>query len=105
MKAPLRLHRAVIMAAGLLLPADLRAVRREQWHADLRDCADLGIPAHQISLGALAAAVRSPRRGTVMLPIGPLALGLRLRRTRAGLPLAVALFALLLIGLGLLIAP
>ncbi len=99
----MKLHRFLITIACLLLPPDQRPTRREQWLADLRDSSEVGLPAHQISLGALRAAAMNPTKGTAMRPIGPLALGLHLRRTRAGLPLAVIMIMLLLIGTGLLL--
>jgi hypothetical protein len=97
------IHRFLITLACLLLPADQRPARREQWLADLRDCSEVGLPAHQISLGALRAVATTPTKGTVMLPIGPLALGLRLRRNGAAAPLALIMIMLLAIGIGLLV--
>lgn len=100
-------HRALVMIATRLVPAGRRAVLREQWLADLRDAAELGIPPHQISLGALraSATARTHDPGVAMLPIGPLALGVRLGHRRGGVALVVAFAALLLIGIGLLLVP
>ena len=107
---------AVARWAAALLPDGRRRDRyREQWEADVRGAADLGLSPLRLALGAAGAAVRmkafAAREGTAtnskgsrMPPIGPLALAMRLvggdvRRRGAAL---AALSALTLLG-GLLL--
>lgn len=78
---------------------------REQWLADLRDCAECGIAPGAVAAGALRFALTVHRpEGPPVKPIGPLAIALR--HTGAGPTqvriLAAALALLLLIGIGLL---
>ncbi len=100
-------HLVAIHALALLLPAPLRARYREQWAADLRDSAELGIPARQVTLGALRFAL-TPRPGgpaVKLHPIGPLAIALR--HARAGHQQVVlvvgTMMLLLLVGIGILL--
>jgi hypothetical protein len=104
----MNLHRLLVRALAALLPESTRSRYREQWLADLRDCAELGIPARQITLGALSFAIRRrPGDPTVHrpLPIGPLAIALR--RAGAGsrsfAVVAAAALLMLALGVGLLL--
>ncbi|GAA0927086.1 hypothetical protein GCM10009557_93340 [Virgisporangium ochraceum] len=99
-----RLALAVVRVAAALLPgADRRARYLEQWRADVHGAADLDLSALRVALGAGAAALRiaatTPSEGThAMLPIGPLALALRLvggSRTHAALLAGLSALALL----------
>ncbi|WP_146244093.1 hypothetical protein [Curtobacterium sp. MCBD17_013] len=54
---PHPLARAVVDLAVALSPADHRPVRMEQWHADLRDAADLDLPRASLAFGALTTAL------------------------------------------------
>jgi hypothetical protein len=109
----------VVRFAAALLPDPRRRARYgEQWEADVRGAADLGLSPLRLALGAATAAVRisaapnhrraasgerttaSSSKGSRMQPIGPLALAMRLaggdvRRRAAAL---AALSALTLIG-------
>jgi hypothetical protein len=106
-------------AAALLPDPERRARYREQWEADVRGAGDLGLSPLRLALGAATAAARisttapshrraasgeritaSSSKGSRMLPIGPLALAMRLvggdvRRRTAAL---AALSALTLLG-------
>jgi hypothetical protein len=105
---------AIVRVAAALLPgADRRARYLEQWRADVHGAADLDLSALRVALGAGAAAVRiaatTPPEGTrTVLPIGPLALALRLAggpRARRHAVVMAGLSALALLGgLALLIA-
>lgn len=66
-------------AAALLRPSD-RARYEEQWRADVLGAAELGLSPLGVALGAVRTAF--PRRRPVALPIGVLALFLRLRESR-----------------------
>jgi hypothetical protein len=102
-----RLALAVVRVAAALLPgADRRARYLEQWRADVHGAADLDLSALRVALGAGAAALRiaatTPSEGTrAMLPIGPLALALRLMggpRARQHAVVLAGLSALALLG-------
>lgn len=100
-------HHLAIRAIGMLLPASARPRHLEQWTADLRDSAELGIPARQVTLGALRFAM-TPRPGgpaVKLHPIGPLAIALRHARAgRQQLVLIVGIVLLpLLVGIGILL--
>ncbi|MGN9913586.1 hypothetical protein ACTMTJ_39245 [Phytohabitans sp. LJ34] len=90
-------------AAALLPDPERRARYREQWEADVRGAADLDMSPLRVALGAASAAGRITAissKGTRMLPIGPLALAMRLvggdvRRRAAAL---AALSTLTLLG-------
>ncbi|MCW6006206.1 PadR family transcriptional regulator [Micromonospora sp. CPCC 205371] len=76
---------------------------REQWQADVLGAADLGLSPFRLALGAVSASARmSHRKGTnAMLPIGPLALALRVvggPRSRQRAAALAALSALALLG-------
>lgn len=58
----------LVRIAAALLPRSRRAVRREEWLADLAGAEELGIPRVQVALGALQAALSegvSARRGAL----------------------------------------
>lgn len=96
---------AVVRCAAALLPEpDQRARYREQWQADVLAAADLGLSPLRLAFGAASAAARMSARswkGThTMLPIGPLALALRVvggsrQRQRAAVLAALSALALL----------
>jgi hypothetical protein len=102
----LRAALAIVRCAAALLPDPRRRARYlEQWQADVQAAADFGMSPLRLALGALGGAARiaasSSKGSTVMLPVGPLALALRLvggphPRQRAAV-LAV-LSALMLLG-------
>lgn len=99
-------HRVVIIALSAVLPARLRHRYREQWLADLRDCAEAGIAAGAVTFGALRFTLTTnPLEGHAMLPIGPLAIALRHARTGTAqvVVIAVAMAVLVLVGVGLLL--
>ncbi|PZF56840.1 hypothetical protein DEI92_13705 [Curtobacterium sp. MCBD17_034] len=85
--APHPLARAVVDLAVALSPADHRPVRMEQWHADLRDAADLDLPRAGLAFGALTTALfhrravhrsgasRRPSSPGVSTTLGPPAAG------------------------------
>ncbi|PZE82113.1 hypothetical protein [Curtobacterium sp. MCBD17_032] len=61
------LSRALVDTAVAISPAEHRVVRREQWYADLRDAADLGLSPTGLAFGALTTALfhrRGVRRTT-----------------------------------------
>ena len=96
--------RPLVLLAVALLPADRRDRCREQWLADLRDCAEGGIAPGAVAVGALRSALSVPRpEGPPVKPIGPVALAL----CHSGAPhlcvVGVVLALLLLIGVGLLV--
>lgn len=87
-----RLALAVVRAAAALLPRAQRDRYLEQWRADVAGARELGLSPLGVAFGALRIARR--KRGPVPLPIGPLALALRLREsTNIGAVLAVMLLA------------
>lgn len=87
-----RLALAVVRAAAALLPRGQRSRYLEQWRADVQGARELGLNPLGVALGAVRIANRE--RGPVMLPIGVLALALRLREsTRFGAVLAVMVLA------------
>jgi hypothetical protein len=78
-----RIALAVVRCAAALLPdPQLRARYLEQWRTDVHAAADFDLSPLRLALGAASAAVRitasSSKGSTTMLPIGPLALALRL---------------------------
>ncbi|MBB5954747.1 hypothetical protein FHS29_001317 [Saccharothrix tamanrassetensis] len=79
----------VSCAAAFLRPAE-RARHREQWRADVLGARELGLSPLGIALGALRVARTRP----VVLPVGVLAVALRLRESRH----LGAVFVVLLIG-------
>lgn len=96
----------VLRLAALALPTGSRERYREQWAADLRDCGELGIPRHRLVIGALSTALTFiPTRGHTMRPIGPLAIALRHTGAsgRASVAIALALIAMLVLGIALLL--
>ncbi|TQM82375.1 hypothetical protein FHX81_4779 [Saccharothrix saharensis] len=87
-----RLALAVVAVAALRLPRGQRDRYLEQWRADVRGARELGLSPLGVALGAARIAGRE--RGPVLLPIGPLALALRLREsTNLGAVLAVMVLA------------
>lgn len=102
---------AVARWAAALLPGPERRERyREQWAADVRGAADLGLSPLRLALGTVGAAVRikasaakeasaTSSKGTRMPPIGPLAIAMRLVggdvRRRAAALAALSLLTLL----------
>ncbi|MFD7657636.1 hypothetical protein ACFV4N_26990 [Actinosynnema sp. NPDC059797] len=87
-----RLALALVRAAAALLPPAERDRYREQWRADVAGAREAGLHPLGIALGAIRVAHRE--RGPVLLPVGPLALALRLREsTNVGAVLAVLLLA------------
>ena len=87
-----RLALAVVTAAAALLPRGQRDRYPEQWRSDVRSARELGLNPLGVAFGALRIARRERR--PVVLPIGPLALALRLREsTNIGAVLAVLLLA------------
>ncbi|MFC3500745.1 hypothetical protein ACFOOK_07160 [Micromonospora krabiensis] len=103
---------ALVRCTAALLPdPEQRARHLEQWRADVRGAAELDLSPLRIAAGtAVAAALMTvtTRKETPVLPIGPLALALRLVGGRTARRRAVTLAALsgmaLLSGLGLLLA-
>lgn len=97
---------AVARCAAALLPdPDRRARYREEWQADVLAAADLGLSPLRLALGAASGAARisapSWKGTTGMLPIGPLALALRVvggARSRQRAAALAALSALTLLG-------
>ncbi len=94
-----RLALALVRVAAVLLPgADRRARYLEQWRADVHGAAELDLSPVRVALGALVAALKMPKGPHVMLPIGPLALALKLAggsRRHAVVLAAVSALALL----------
>ncbi|GAA1280195.1 hypothetical protein [Saccharothrix xinjiangensis] len=87
-----RLALALARVAAVLLPHDQRDRYLEQWRADVAGAREAGLHPLGIALGAARVAHRE--RGPVVLPVGPLALALRLREsTNLGAVLAVMLLA------------
>ncbi|MFC8846042.1 MULTISPECIES: hypothetical protein [unclassified Micromonospora] len=100
----LRLALTVVRCAASVLPDPRQRARYlEQWQADVHGAADLDLPALRIALGAAGAAARiamiSSRGPTTMLPIGPLALALRVVKGSRSRQHAAALAAVLALGL------
>lgn len=102
----LRAALAVARCAARLLP-DLRQRARylEQWQADVHGAADFGLSALRLALGAVGAAARitatSSKGSTIMLPVGPLALAMRVvggSRARQRAAALAFLFTLTLLG-------
>ena len=88
----------VRLAAALIPDAGRRARYREQWRADVYGAAELGLSPLRVALGAGAAALQMPKGPHAMLPIGPLALALKLAgtsRRHAAILAAVSALALL----------
>ncbi|SCL19057.1 hypothetical protein GA0074692_0536 [Micromonospora pallida] len=109
----LRAALAVARCAARMLPDPRQRARYlEQWQADVHGAAELGLPALRLALGTAGAAARiiatSPKGSTMMLPVGPLALGMRIvggaRGRRRAAVLAILLTLTLLGGVTLLIA-
>ncbi|CAL9671368.1 hypothetical protein SUDANB95_07492 [Actinosynnema sp. ALI-1.44] len=85
-----RLALLVVTCAVALLPRHLRERYREQWRADVLGAAEAGLSPLGVAVGALR--VANVRKA--VLPIGVLALGLRLREsTRFSAALAVLVLA------------
>jgi len=102
-----RLAELVMRLAVALTPRTRRADLAEQWSADLAGAAELDLSPVSVSLGAVQTALHPTTwKDARMLPIGPLAIALRHVHgpdaTRRAMPLALALLAVLLMGLGLL---
>lgn len=100
------LHRLLVLVAVAALPPHRRARCREQWLADLRDCAECQVPPGRIALGALRSALTAnPLEGRTMKPIGPLAIVLRRTgsSTRQVAVVAAVLVVALLLGIALLL--
>jgi hypothetical protein len=71
---------------------------REQWEVDVAGARELGMSPLKAALGALVAAVVIPSKGTVMVPVGPLAIALEHAKTPRGRVLVIAVvFAVLLL--------
>ncbi|MER7892386.1 hypothetical protein ABTX15_21440 [Micromonospora sp. NPDC094482] len=106
-----RLAAALVRCAAALLPdAAQRARYLEQWRADVRDAAELDLSPVRIAAGIVVAAARiaiTARKEPPMLPIGPLALALRLVGGPTARRRAVTLAALstmaVLAGVGVLL--
>ncbi|MFI9813148.1 hypothetical protein [Saccharothrix variisporea] len=73
-----RLALLLVTCAAALLPRDSRARYLEQWRADVLGAAEAGLSPLGVAFGAL----RVARVRKALLPIGVLALGLRLRESR-----------------------
>jgi hypothetical protein len=87
-----RLALALVRAAASRLPRAQRDRYLEQWRADVEGAREVGLNPLGVAFGAIRIATKERR--TVMLPIGPLALALRLRESgRIGAVLAVMLLA------------
>ncbi len=88
-----RLALIVTAAAALRLPREQRDRYLEQWRADVEGARQLGLSPLGVAFGAVRIANRE-RKPAVLLPIGPLALALRLRESRnVGAVLAVVVLA------------
>ncbi|RKN19073.1 hypothetical protein D7147_16950 [Micromonospora musae] len=107
-----RVALTVVRCATRLLARERRARYLEQWQADVHGATELGVSPLRLAAGILGAAaliaVVDRKETRTMLPIGPLALALRLvggagARRRAAALAAVFTLALLA-GAGLLIA-
>ncbi|GAA4729615.1 hypothetical protein [Phytohabitans rumicis] len=102
----LRAALAVVRCAAALLPdPEQRARYLEQWRADVQAAADFDLSPLRLALGAMSAAPRiaapSSKGSTTMLPIGPLALALRVvggSRVRQRTAALAVLSALTLLG-------
>jgi len=79
---------------------------REQWEADVVGARELGMSPLKVALGALVSVVAIPSKGTVMVPVGPLAIALKHAKTPRGRVLVIAVVSALLLlgGLALLFA-
>jgi hypothetical protein len=104
-----RLPRLILRLAVALTPRARRADLVEQWSADLAGAAELDLSPVSVSVGVLRTALHPTTwKDAPMLPIGPLAIALRYvhgpNATRQAIPIAVALLAVLLLGIGLLVA-
>ncbi|WBB66983.1 hypothetical protein [Micromonospora sp. WMMD812] len=107
-----RLALALVRCATALLPdTALRRRYLEQWRADVCGAAELGLSPMRVAAGIALAATRialTTRKEPAMLPIGPLALAVRLVGGRNARRRAAALAALstmaLLAGVGALLA-
>ncbi|XVS64066.1 hypothetical protein ACQPYE_38440 [Actinosynnema sp. CA-299493] len=87
-----RLALAVVRVAVLRLPQGQRDRYLEQWRADVGGARELGLNPLGVASGAVRIAHRERR--PLLLPIGPLALALRLREsTNIGAVLAVLVLA------------
>ncbi|QQQ76072.1 hypothetical protein IOD16_34335 [Saccharothrix sp. 6-C] len=87
-----RLALAAVRVAALRLRREQRDRYLEQWRADVAGAGELGLSPLGVAVGALRIASRE--REPLMLPIGPLALALRLREsTNIGAVLAVMVLA------------
>jgi hypothetical protein len=87
-----RLALTVTRIAALRLRREQRDRYLEQWRADVEGARDLGLSPLGVALGAVRIAHRE--RKPVLLPVGPLALALRLREsTNIGAVLAVMVLA------------
>ncbi|WP_461123318.1 hypothetical protein [Saccharothrix stipae] len=87
-----RLALTLVRAAAVLLPRGQRDRYLEQWRADVEGARELGLSPLGVAFGAIRIARREHR--PVVLPIGPLALALRLREsTNIGAVLAVMVLA------------
>ena len=56
-----RVQQVLIAAAVALSPKTVRATRREQWSADCRDAAELGLSSWSVTAGALTTSILSRR--------------------------------------------
>lgn len=76
----LRLALGVARIAAVLLPAAARNRYREQWQADVRGAADLGLSPLRLAAGTITAAIQlagTSGKGTLMLAAGNAGLVLR----------------------------
>lgn len=99
-------YRVLVLMAAAALPAHRRERYREQWLADLRDCAECQVSPRDVAAGALRFALTTnPLEGHSMKPIGPLALAMRHAgsTSRQAILVAVVLTMALLVGIGLLL--
>ncbi|CCH35278.1 hypothetical protein ABZ816_11790 [Actinosynnema sp. NPDC047251] len=87
-----RLALVLVTWAAALLPRKDRERYLEQWRADVLGARELGLSPFGVAFGAVRTA--NTRKAPVMLPVGVLALALRLRESRhLGAVLAVMLIA------------
>jgi hypothetical protein len=109
----LRAARLVVRCAASVLPdREQRDRYSEQWQADVDGAAEFGLSPVRLALGAAGAAVRisvtSTKGSASMLPIGPLAIALKVvggsRARQRAAALAVVFTLTLLGGVALLIA-
>ena len=61
----MRFDERVVRIAAATLPRTMRAVRREEWLADLEHADELGIPRSDVALGAVAAVLTARPRSAV----------------------------------------